>query len=176
MSESDTFVAASSNSVYDAVVPKFATSELIIVRAHSLSLERDTLLKPYFKVRREGKLATADPLSEDCKRSESTQAVSKQRIVEVQRPESISGADSSDQNDDEEGHVTDQIAEGEAVDDRSPENFYHANRLALFFESYTGRVCVSVLLAGPPNKSFRCSRLSSASGKLTRQFLISTTS
>ena len=121
MSESDTFVAASSNSVYDAVVPKFATSELIIVRAHSLSLERGTLLKPYFKARREGKLATADPLSKDCKRSESTQAVSKQRIVEVQRHESISGAYSSDQNDDEEGHVTDHIAEGEAVDDRSPE-------------------------------------------------------
>ena len=39
-------------------------------RANSLSLERDTLLKPYFKVRREGKFAVANPFSKDYERPE----------------------------------------------------------------------------------------------------------
>ena len=46
--EAKTFVAASSNSACDAVVPKFTGSKLMVVRAHALSLERDTLLQPYF--------------------------------------------------------------------------------------------------------------------------------
>ena len=49
----------------------------MIVRAYSLSLERDTILKPYFKARREGKIAVADPLPVDYERPEATQAVSK---------------------------------------------------------------------------------------------------
>ena len=51
MPESKTFVAVGSNSACDAVVPKFASSELIVVRVHTLSLERETLLKAYFKAR-----------------------------------------------------------------------------------------------------------------------------
>ena len=64
MPESKTFAAAGSNNACDAVVPKFASSGLMVVRAHALSLERKTLLKPYFKARRCGKLAEVDPLSE----------------------------------------------------------------------------------------------------------------
>lgn len=52
MSESKTFIAASSNSACNAVVPKFVDFELIVVRARAISLERETLMKPYFKARR----------------------------------------------------------------------------------------------------------------------------
>ena len=62
MPDSKTFVAASSNSACNAVVPKFATWDLMVVRAHSLSLERATLMKPYFEARRKGKLGEPDPV------------------------------------------------------------------------------------------------------------------
>ena len=62
---SKTFVGCSSNSACDAVVPKFANSELMIVRAHALSLERETLLEGYFSKQRSGKLREADPLPDD---------------------------------------------------------------------------------------------------------------
>ena len=52
----------------------------------------------------------------------------------IQRAESADEEAVPDQNDDEEGHVIDQIAEDEADDDGSPEILYHANFLALFFE------------------------------------------
>lgn len=59
---SKTFVACSSNSACDAVVPKFAKSKLMIVRAHALSLGRATLLKDYHASQRTGKLKEANPL------------------------------------------------------------------------------------------------------------------
>ena len=52
MPELGTFIAANSTRACNVVVPKFATLELMVVRAHALSLERETLLKPYFKARR----------------------------------------------------------------------------------------------------------------------------
>ena len=73
MPDSKTSVAASSNSACDAVISKF---NLIVVRAHSLSLERETLLKLYFKLRWEGKLVISNSLSKDCTRLEPIQAVS----------------------------------------------------------------------------------------------------
>ena len=62
---SKTFVATHSYSACDAVIPKFAKSELMVVRAHALDTERRSLLEPYFKAKRSGKLAEADPLPED---------------------------------------------------------------------------------------------------------------
>lgn len=59
---SKTFVCACSNSTCDAIVPKFAKSNLMVVRAHPLSLERAHLLQPYFENQRAGILADADPL------------------------------------------------------------------------------------------------------------------
>ena len=52
MPESETFVVASSTRACDVVIPKFANSEVMVVRAHALSLECEMLLKPYFKARR----------------------------------------------------------------------------------------------------------------------------
>ena len=69
-------------------------------------------------------------------------------MIEIDGAETISVAASADeepvpdQNDDQEGHVIGQIADDEAVDDGSPENFHHAVFLALLFESYTGRICI----------------------------------
>ena len=64
--KSKTFIACSSNSACDAVVPKFMStnSKLMIVRAHGMSLERESLLHEYH-VKRNGKLREADPLPED---------------------------------------------------------------------------------------------------------------
>ena len=65
--KSKTFVACSSNSACDAVVPKFTGTEskLMVVRAHGMSLERESLLKDYHVKRRNDKLREADPLPED---------------------------------------------------------------------------------------------------------------
>ncbi len=63
--DSKSFVTASSNSACDAVVPKFQQTELMVVRAHALSLERETLLEPYFERQRAGILGEADPLPDD---------------------------------------------------------------------------------------------------------------
>ena len=64
-SGSKTFVACSSNSACDAVVPKLKNSNLMVVRAHALSLEWETLLKDYHAKQRSGKLHKADPLPDD---------------------------------------------------------------------------------------------------------------
>ena len=163
MPESKTFVAASSKPACDAVVPKFASSGWMVVRAHAFSLERETLLKLYFKAHRAEKLAKYNPLPENYEPPRPTQAAPKQRMIEIDGAETIQEAEPADeepvphQKDDEEGHVIDQIAEDEAVDDGSPGKFHHAIFLALFFESYTGRVCICLACWA----SFRCSCLSS---------------
>ena len=139
MSESKIFVAASSNSACDAVVPKFASLGLMVVRAHALSLERETLLRPHFKARRCGKLAEADPLPENYEPIQPTQAAPKQRTIEIDGAEMIQRAESAheksvpDQDDDKEGRVIDQNIEDEAVDNGSPEILHHADFLVLFF-------------------------------------------
>ena len=83
MPELGTFVAASSTRACDAIVPKFASSELMSARAHALSLERETLLQLYFKARRSGKLAEAGPLPENTEPPQPTQAAQKQRIIKI---------------------------------------------------------------------------------------------
>ena len=57
------------------VVPEFTTSDLMVVRAHALSLEPETSL--LFKARRSGKLAEIGPLPESRMRTEPSQAVLK---------------------------------------------------------------------------------------------------
>ena len=65
--KSKTFIACSSNSACDAVVPKFTSgkSKLMVARAHGMSLERESMLKDYHRKQRTGKLREADPLPED---------------------------------------------------------------------------------------------------------------
>ena len=91
MPESKTFVAASSNSACDAVVLNFATSDLMVVRAHALSLERETLMQPYFKAKRKRKVAEVESLSEGYERQGSTQAVLEKPTVEVEESQSTPG-------------------------------------------------------------------------------------
>lgn len=65
---SKTYVACSSNSACDAVVAKFPRSEQtdrMVVRAHPLSLEQETVLKEYHSKQRNGELREADPLPVD---------------------------------------------------------------------------------------------------------------
>ena len=65
---SKTYVACSSNSACDAVVAKFPPPEetdRMVVRAHPLSLERETVLREYHSKQRNGKLREVDPLPVD---------------------------------------------------------------------------------------------------------------
>ena len=103
MPASKTFVAASSDSACDAVIPKFATSDLMVVRAHALSLERETLLKAYFKARRQGKLSEADPVPEGYQRSQAPQAKPKNQTMEIDELEIIQRGESAEDLDDESG-------------------------------------------------------------------------
>ena len=93
--ESKTFVAASSNSACDAVVLKFAASDLIVVRAYALCLEREMLMKPYFVAKRKEILVGAGPLPDIHERSESTYVVLRQRTVEFEESGIVQGAESA---------------------------------------------------------------------------------
>ena len=57
-----TFIAISSNAAADAALEKLKSSAFIVVGAHSLGLERSTLLKVYFSAQAQDLLADANPL------------------------------------------------------------------------------------------------------------------
>ncbi|CAF9924435.1 MAG: hypothetical protein ALECFALPRED_002760 [Alectoria fallacina] len=100
---SQTFVACSSNSACDAVVPKFTNSNLMVVRAHALSLERKTLLKDYHAKQRSGELRKADPLPDDYVPPVRPQKV--QPALEVEGAEMIQGG--VDGNEEDTNHPDD---------------------------------------------------------------------
>ena len=86
---SKTFVAASSRSACDAVVPKFANTELMVVRAHGLSVERESLHQPYFEAQRTGKLAKGGALPADYEPPVRSQPGQKQQKNDIEGAESI---------------------------------------------------------------------------------------
>ena len=94
--DSKSFVTASSNSACDAVVPKFQQTELMVVRAHALSLEPETLLEPYFERQRAGILGEADPLPDDYQPLVDPKAARKPEKISVEGGEDFEFAQATD--------------------------------------------------------------------------------
>ncbi len=94
--DSKIFVTASSNSACDAVVPKFQQTELMVVRAHALSLERETLLEPYFERQRAGILGKADRLPDDYQPPVDPKAARKPVKISVEGGEDFEFAQATD--------------------------------------------------------------------------------
>ena len=93
---SKTFVAASPKSAYNAVVPKIAHTKLMMVRAHGLSVERKSLLQPYFEAQRTKKIAKADALPADCESPVRSQPPQKRTRYEIEGAESIEQVQAAD--------------------------------------------------------------------------------
>ena len=72
---------------------KRTPTELMVIRAHALSLEPETLLHPYFKARLSGKLVDADRLSKTRKLLQPIQTAPKQRTSETDGSEIIQVAE-----------------------------------------------------------------------------------